>query len=91
MEGPSIHPIGHVVRYFARASVASVRLSEPLRVGEMIYVRGYTTDFRQAVSSIQREHVAVDEARAGELIGIRVAQRCRPHDIVYKLQPAYDA
>jgi hypothetical protein len=86
MTSAFIHEIGRVARYFNHASVASVRLQAPLRVGEWIYIRGWTTDFTQVVGSIQREHIVVERGNAGELVGIHVVQRCRKHDIVYRLE-----
>lgn len=77
--------IGRVHSYFARIAVAGIDLSKPLRVGDLIRVKGHTTDLEQVVESIQIEHESVPEAKAGDKIGIKVANRCRSGDRVYKV------
>ncbi len=77
--------IGRVVDYFAHIGVAGIDLTAPLRVGDRIRIRGHTTDFEQAVDSIQIEHAAVPEAKAGDKIGIKVPDRCRGGDHVYRI------
>ena len=76
--------IGRVTGYFARIGVAGIDLSKPLRVGDLIQIKGHTTDLEQVVDSIQIEHEQVQEAKTGDKIGIRVADRCRDGDHVYK-------
>lgn len=77
--------VGRVVDYFAHISVAGIDLTGPLGVGDRIRISGHTTDFEQSVESIQIEHSAVDSAKAGDKIGIKVIDRCRRGDRVYKL------
>ncbi len=76
--------IGRVLDYFARIGAAGIALSAPLRVGDRIHIKGHTSDFEQAVESIELEREAVQEAQAGQKIGIKVAERCRAGDHVYK-------
>ncbi|MEE8369844.1 MAG: translation elongation factor-like protein [Dehalococcoidia bacterium] len=77
--------VGKVVDYFARIEVAGIDLTQALRVGDRIRLKGHTTDFEQVVASIQIEHESVQEAKAGGKIGIKVSERCRGGDTVYKL------
>jgi hypothetical protein len=81
----TLEPIGRVVRFYARAHAASIRLTAPLRVGDHIYLRGYTTDLQQRVTSLQISHSAVDAAEAGYLVGVQVVERCRPGDEVFRI------
>ena len=37
------------------------------------------------VDSMQIEHDQVEEAKAGDAIGIKVRERCRDDDVVYKI------
>lgn len=83
-----MEPVGQVAGFFARASAAVVRLSAPLRVGDVIYVKGYTSDFQQTVESLQVGHQPIQEAGAGQEVGLRVVQKCRKHDLVYRLVSA---
>lgn len=77
--------LGRVNSYFARIGVAGIDLLKPLRVGDLIRIRGHTTDLEQRVDSIQIEHESVQEAKAGDKIGIKVADRCRGGDRVYRV------
>jgi len=76
--------IGHITHFFAKISVAVIELKAPLAVGDSILVKGPTTDFEQVVESMQIEHENVQRAEAGQSIGLRVAQRVREKDTVYK-------
>lgn len=77
--------VGVVKDYFARIGVAGIDLEGTLRVGDAIHIKGHTTDLEQAVDSMQIEHDQVEEAKAGEAIGIKVGERCRGGDVVYKV------
>jgi putative protease len=78
--------IGEVIKYFGKIGVAAVRLSEgSLKVGESIHIVGHTTDVTQAIDSMQIENKSVQEAGPGADIGIKVKDRVREHDIVYKV------
>jgi len=79
--------IGRVNDYFAHISVAGIDLSAPLKVGDRIRIKGHTTDIEQAVDSLQIEHASVPEAKAGDKIGIKVSDRCRNGDRVYRVTP----
>jgi putative protease len=76
--------IGVVSMYFARISVAGVELSDTIHVGDTIHIKGHTTDVEQVVESMQIEHDMVEEARAGQSIGLKVIDRVRSGDQVYK-------
>ena len=79
--------IGRVTDYFAKISVAGIDLTGKLRVGETIHIRGHTTDLELVVESLQVEHDQVEEAGAGDKIGIKVSDRCRNGDHVYRVTP----
>ena len=76
--------VGHVTHFYSKISVAVVELTAPLAVGDRIAIKGPTTDFEQVVESMQIEHKNVQRAEAGQSIGLKVAQRVREKDIVYK-------
>jgi putative protease len=78
--------IGEVIKYFGKIGVAAIRLSEgSLKVGETIHVVGHTTDVTQSIESMQIENASVQEAGPGADIGIKVKDRVREHDVVYKV------
>lgn len=85
MAEPKMEEAGRVGGFFAHVSVAIVELTAPLKVGDMIYVKGHTTDFQQTVESLQVNHAPVSEGKPGDSVGLKVTGRCRKHDIVYKL------
>ena len=76
--------IGQISHYYNKIGVAIVKLSNPLRVGEEVHVKGATTDFSQTVESMQAEHENVEEAQPGEIIGLKVKEPVREADKVYK-------
>jgi putative protease len=77
--------VGKVKDYFAKIGVAGIDLTGTLRVGDTIHIKGHTTDLEQVVESMQIEHEQVEEANAGDAIGIKVKDRCRHGDTVYKV------
>ena len=85
MSEASMEEVGRVGGFFAHPSVAMLELSGLLKVGDTICIKGHTTDFQQAVESMQVDHQPVLEAKPGQSVGLKVAQRCRKHDLVYKL------
>ncbi len=78
--------IGRVEKYYRKLGVAVIALTEgPLRLGDMIHLRGSTTDFEQPVESLQIGHEAVEQAETGQRVGVQVLAKARPHDFVYKV------
>ena len=75
--------VGKITHYFERIGVAVIEISAKLKVGDTIRIKGATTDFEQEVTSMQVEHEEIKEAKKGQAIGIKVAGRVRPNDLVY--------
>ena len=75
--------IGKVLNYYANIGVAAVELSGSVKVGDTISFRGLTTDLEHEVDSMQIEHESVEEATAGEQIGIKIPGKVRKNDRVY--------
>ncbi|MFP3289295.1 MAG: translation elongation factor-like protein [Candidatus Micrarchaeota archaeon] len=78
-------PVGTITHYYDKIGVAIVELSDKLKVGDTIAIEGKTTNFTQKVESIQIEHINVEEAGSGESIGLKVDQKVREGDKVYKV------
>lgn len=76
--------MGRVTHFFTKISVAVVELKAPLAVGDRIVIRGPRTDFEQVVESMQIERKNVERAEPGQSVGIKVVQRVRERDVVYK-------
>ena len=78
--------IGRVSEFFARPVVAGIELTAPLKVGEVVHIVGYTTDMTLTVESMQINNVNVSEAVAGDAIGVKVPDRARRGDRVYRVE-----
>jgi translation elongation factor EF-1alpha len=76
--------IGKITHYYSNISVGIIQLSDTLKIGETIHVKGHSEDFTQPVDSIQIEHANVSEAKSGDVIGIRVTNKVHPGDKVLK-------
>jgi putative protease len=78
--------IGKITNYFSKIGVAVVELTAPLQLGDEIHIVGGDRDFQQQVESMQVEHEAIDKADAGQDIAIKLDQKARPNDTVYKIE-----
>lgn len=77
--------VGTVIKYFSKIGVAAIRMEGTLSVGDTIHIQGHTTDFSQTVDSMQIENQDVERAGPGADVGIKVQDRVREHDVVYKV------
>jgi putative protease len=77
--------IGKVSDFFAKPVVAGIQLTAPLKVGDTIHIKGHTTDVEIVVQSMQINNVNVNAAKAGDSIGIKVSERVRRGDTIYKV------
>lgn len=79
--------IGRVFHFFAKPSVAAINItSGELRVGDTIHIKGETTDFTQKIESMEIDKVKVEVVTVGQGVGIKVPERVRSNDKVYKLK-----
>jgi putative protease len=77
--------IGRVTHFYGRICVAVLELSEELQVGDVIYIRGRSTDFTQEVRSMEIEHEKVQAVGPGADVALQVLKRVRKGDAVYKV------
>ena len=78
--------VGRVADYFAKIGVVAIKLTaEGIKIGDTLHFKGHTTDFIQAIDSMQIEHEEVEKADMGKNVGIKVSNRVRTHDKVYKI------
>jgi putative protease len=78
--------IGKVTHFFTKIGVAIVELSGTLAVGDQILIKGLMTSVEQKVDSMQIEHENVQKATQGQNIGLKVNDRVRENDVVYKVK-----
>jgi len=77
--------IGKVTDFFAKPVVAGITLNGTLKIGDKIHIKGSTTDMDFTVESLQIERVNITEGKPGDLIGVKVPDRVRRGDKVYKV------
>ena len=77
--------IGTVSDFFARPVVAGITLTATLQQGDKIHIKGHTTDMELIVDSMQINNVDVKQAKAGDAVGVKVSDRVRRGDTVYKV------
>jgi putative protease len=77
--------IGKVTEFFARPVVAGVELNSTLQIGDTIHIKGSTTDMQLTIESMQIERVDITKGKPGDLVGIKVPDRVRRGDKVYKV------
>ena len=78
--------IGYVSNYFSKISVAAVEITDgTVSVGDTLHFLGHTTDFESRVHSMQIEHKSVTEAKKGDSVGIKLSEKVREKDKVYKI------
>lgn len=84
---PQYEKVGRITHFYTKPSVAVVELSATLSKGDKIVIRGTNTNIEQAVDSMEIEHKQIPSAQAGQSIGMKVSDRVRENDIVYRVKP----
>ena len=78
--------VGTVAKFFAKPSVAAVKVTDgSIKKGDVLRFSGHTTEFTQEVTSMEVNNQAVEEANVGDFIGLKVTERVRQNDKVYKV------
>ena len=79
--------IGVIEHFFTNVSVAAIKITAgELKIGDHIHIVGATTDFEQKINSMEINRKPVEIVKPGDDVGIKVKERVREHDIVYKVQ-----
>lgn len=77
--------IGEVTHYFNKIGVAVLDLGADLKLGDWVHFLGHSTDFEQRVNSMQIEHENIEAAEAGDDVAVKVIDRVRPGDGVFRV------
>jgi translation initiation factor IF-2 len=81
--------VGVIVKFFAKPSVAAIEVtSGTIKPGDDLKYKGHTTDFTERVGRIELDNQPIEEAKVGDLVGIKVKERVRENDKVYKIVEA---
>jgi putative protease len=76
--------IGTVTHWYAHLSVAAIRLTAPLAVGDRIHIKGHTTDLVETVSSPEIEHRRVERAGPDDDVALAIEGHVREHDVIFR-------
>lgn len=76
--------IGKVTHYYSKIGVAIVELSDSISIGDVLHFTAGNTDFEEQLSSIEVEHENVSSAKKGDVVGVKVSQKVRGGEQVYK-------
>ena len=80
--------IGEVVKFFSKPSVAAIKITEgELKVGDTIKITGHTTNITSVVESMEANNQTIVNAVQGDFIGVKVSDRVRPGDEVFRVVP----
>lgn len=75
-----------IVKFFSKPSVAALEVTNgTIKKGDMLRYKGHTTDFIEEISSMEIDNQVVDEVKVGDLVGVKVKERVRENDKVYKV------
>jgi len=77
--------IGNISHFFDKISVGVIALDDDLKVGDNIHIKGPITDFDQEITSMQIDRSVVKEAKAGQSVGLKLIEKARSHDVIYKI------
>jgi len=77
--------VGAITHYFPKVRAAVIKVKAPISAGDTLRIKGHTTDFKQFVTSLQIDRVAVNSVKKGDEAGLLVDSRVRQHDKVYKV------
>jgi len=79
--------VGRISHYFSKIQVGVARITgDRLKVGDVVHIKGHSSDFFQKIESMQIEHQPVEEARAGEEVAFKVDLPVRENDLIFKVQ-----
>ena len=78
--------VGVIVKFFAKPGVAAIKVTKgTIKKGDILKYKGHTSDLTEEVTSMEIDNQPIDEAKVGDVIGVKVEERVREKDIVYKV------
>ncbi|MFO7967457.1 MAG: translation elongation factor-like protein [Archaeoglobaceae archaeon] len=77
--------VGRISHYFNKIGVAAIVLNNSLNVGDKVRIKGNKTDLVQNIDSMEIDKKKIERAMPGDTVGIKVADKVRRKDKVYRL------
>jgi len=75
-----------VIKFFAKPNVAALKVTNgSIKTGDTLKYKGHTTDFTEQIVSMEIDNQPVEEAKVGDMVGLKVKERVRENDKVYKV------
>lgn len=84
-KAPRLQPVGMVTHYYDRIGVGVIKVSNMIQVGDRLRFIGKKGEFQQVVQSMQAEHQAIQTAKKGDDIGLKLDQEVKTDKIAYKV------
>lgn len=81
----SENQIGTVDHFYSNISVSMIKLSDTLKVGEKIRIKGKSAELVMDVASMQINRVPAQEGKAGDIVSVKVEQKVKPGDAVFRV------
>jgi putative protease len=81
----NIKKIGYITHFFDHINVAAIKLNQSLKIGDIVLIKGHTTNFKQEITSMQIDNENIEIAKPGDEIGLKVKEKVRKNDEVYKI------
>ena len=78
--------IGKITHYFGNISVGIIGLSQDLKLGDKIKIKGAHGEIEQTVDSMQIDRQDVSEGKVGQEVGVKVSGKIREGDEVFKIE-----
>ncbi|KKQ90870.1 MAG: Translation elongation factor-like protein [Berkelbacteria bacterium GW2011_GWA1_39_10] len=78
-------PIGEISHFYSKIGVGIIDLKDTLKKGDKVKIKGHSTEIDQDIDSIQVDHKEVEEAKKGDIVGVKVSDKVREGDKVYKI------
>jgi len=79
--------VGLVVKFFAKPSVAAIKVTRgSIKQGDLLRYKGHTTDFTEEVTTMEIDRQPIEEAKVGDMVGLKVKERVRENDKVLKVE-----
>lgn len=80
---PEPKPVGKILHFYPKISVAVVEILKPLKVGCKVRIEGHGDSFEQEIASMQIEHEAVKEAKKGQSVGMKIDKPVKEGYVMY--------
>lgn len=84
--GRSKSHVGIVEHFFDKIDVVAIKLTGPLKVGDIIEIGDEESAVRQKITSMQINREDVERAGDGDSIGIKLAHKVSAGSMVYRIR-----